>query len=243
MKTGMPRKAAVVGFVLALVTSASAQDAADVSAASDRQAGGFHSDTLDDAWSALEPQLDAQPSRTLQRRDSPKPSPVLAKKGETGGYSWARTLGALAAVAGLIVLLAWGYRALTVGNLSLLGKARRPGLIEIISKTPLSARQSLCLVKIGPRLVLIGQSHDSLCALDVVEDADLAARIAGEAVRGRAGSSAAEFDDCLQRESKAYARAGDGIDETVVPDGRRIDSVREGVATTIQRIQHALSQH
>jgi flagellar biogenesis protein FliO len=145
-------------------------------------------------------------------------------------------------VIGLIVLLAWGYRAVTGGKLTLLNKARRPGLIELVSKTSLSARQSLCLVRIGPRLVLIGQSPDRLRTLDVIDDADLASRLIGEAARERVGSSQAEFHDCLEREAKGYERDAGPLNETMSPEALRVNDVCRGVTDTIQRIRRAVAQ-
>ncbi len=195
----------------------------------------------DDPWSAVEPEFPERTGRTLARRSTQRESPVLADKGESSKHPWARTLGALAGVVGLIVFLAWGYRAMAGRQLSLLGKARRPGLIEVVTKTPLSARQSLCLVRIGPRLVLIGQSQENLRALDVIDDADLAAKLAGDAARRRPGSSQAEFHECLENEAKDYQHREGNIDETILPDARRIADVRQGVADTIRRIRRAVA--
>jgi len=151
-------------------------------------------------------------------------------------------LGALAGVVGLILLLAWGYRAMAGGNLPLLGKARRPGLIDVVSKTPLSARQSLCLVRIGPRLVLIGQGQETLHALDVIDDADLVAKLAGESARKQAHSVQAEFQDCLEREAVGYHEQEETLDETILPEAHRIADARRGVVNAIRRIRQAVAQ-
>jgi hypothetical protein len=112
----------------------------------------------------------------------------------------------------------------------------------VISKTPLSARQSLCLVRVGPRLVLIGQSHDTLRALDVIDDPELAARLVGESARRRSDSNQAEFCACLEREARGYGSPDDVIDERIAPDARRIANVRRGLTDTIRRIRRAVTQ-
>jgi flagellar biogenesis protein FliO len=188
------------------------------------------------------PELAERESPALQRRDDPPASPVVAGRSAQSSYSMARTLGALAGVVGLIVLLAWGYRAMTGGRLNLLSKPRRPGLIELVSKTSLSARQSLCLVRVGPRLVLIGQSPENLRTLDVIDDADLAARLIGEAAGQRAGSSQAEFQDCLEREAMGYRHDTIAVNETIPPEGRRLADVQQGLTDTIQRIRRVAAQ-
>jgi len=149
---------------------------------------------------------------------------------------------ALAAVVGLIVFLAWGYRAMAAGKLPLLGTARRPGVIEIISRTPLSARQSMCLVRVGPRLVLVGQSHDNLRALDVIDDAALVATLAGEAAASKPGSIRAEFQNCLEREARDYQRAGDLSDERVTPEAGQVAGVQQCLSDTLERVRRAVAQ-
>ena len=232
MNASLSRMTALLAFAGLLAVSAAAQDdGAPASAnAMNSAAGPWRTGSGGDPWSAVEPTFPDRESRTLQR-----PSPVLAGRSDGDKHSWARTAGALAGVTGLIVLLAWGYRALTGGGLALLGKARRPGLIEVISRTALSGRQALCLVRIGPRLVLIGQTHDTLRALDVIEDADLAAKLSGDAARRRADSSQTEFHGWLEREARSYPSGHEAVDETFTPEAGRIASVQAGVQNAIQR--------
>lgn len=243
MIAGRPRMAAVIVLATAWAATAPGQTEPVFSNAGDTTgATATNPPAPDDPWSAVEPTFPEQQSRTLQRRSTRGTSPLVAGKAEQGGQSMIRTLAALAGVVGLIVLLAWGYRAAAGGRLSLLRKLRRPGLIEVVSRTSLSARQSLCLVRIGPRLVLIGQSPDQLRALDVIDNADLAATLLGEAARERAGSSQAEFRDCLEREAKGYEIETPELDERISPEGLRIAGVRQGLRDTIQRIRGAVAQ-
>jgi flagellar biogenesis protein FliO len=243
MIAGWPRMAAVIVLATALAATAPGQtEPASREAGDTTGATATNPSALDDPWSAVEPKSPEEQSRTLQRRSTGRASPLLAGKSEQDGQSMIRTLGALAGVVGLIVLLAWGYRAAAGGRLSLLRKLRRPGLIEVVSKTSLSARQSLCLVRIGPRLVLIGQSPDDLRALDVIDNADLAARLLGEAARERAGSSQAEFRDCLEREAKGYQIEDPELDERISPEALRIAGVQRGLRDAIRRIRGAVGQ-
>lgn len=243
MSAGLPRMALLPAFasLLAVVASAQTERPPGDAGESDSDPALQHS-TLDDPWSGLEPDFSNPENRTLQRRSTENASPVLAGKGKGTQRHWARTLGALAGVVGLIVFLAWGYRAMTGGHVSLLGKVKRPGLIEVISKTSLSARQTLCLVRIGPRLVLIGQTHDSLRALDVIDDPDLVAQLAGEAARKRPDSSQKEFQACLERQARGYQDPAEHLDEDIMPDGRRIAGVQQRVTETIQRVRRAVAR-
>lgn len=167
----------------------------------------------DAAWAAIEPKVGpaTQPAETTKgsavvpaddrtiRRGTP-----VAKAGTSassdGSGGWVRSLGALGAVVGVILFLSWGYKA-TAGGTALRMRARRPGLIQIISRTNLSSRQSFCLVRVGPRMVLVGVSGDALRTLDVIDDADLVGRLAGEA-ETQAASPA--FKAALERDLSRY---------------------------------------
>lgn len=243
MTAGWPRMAAVIVLTTVLAGTVWAQtETASRPAGEATAPTATDLATADDPWATVQPEFPEQESRPLQRRSAGRGSPLVGGEAEPGRQSLVRTLGALAGVVGLIVLLAWGYRSVAGGRLSLLNKLRRPGLIEVVSRTPLSARQALCLVRIGPRLVLIGQSPDNLRALDVIDDADLAAKLVGEATRARTGSSQAEFNDCLEREARGYQVAERELDERISPEGMKIADVHQGLKDTLRRIRRAVVQ-
>ncbi len=206
---------------------------------------------LEDAWSVVEPKpaparssktatsSAAADARLLPRSGRHGAGAVLKPRSPQSGTTWMRTIGAMAGVVGLIVFLAWGYRAVAAGNLGLVGRARRPGVIEIVSRTALSPRQSLYLVRVGPRMVLVGQSQEGLRALDVIDDADLTAQLAGQAVSRQAGGSVAAFRECLESEAEEY-------DESARPRRRggvrrepSLDELRRNVLATIERLRQS----
>jgi flagellar biogenesis protein FliO len=184
----------------------------------------------DDAWARLEvlpPPTDAPPPaeagdsvassgqaghdtpRFLTRRaggaGSGESTSARAVRPGPRSAEWLRTSLSLGGVVALIVLLAWGYRVVTGGaRLATTFRGRRPGLIEVVARTVLAPRHSLCLVRIGPRLVLLGLSADAIRALDVIDDADLTARLLGQMQRRRADSETAEFARCLTGQARAY---------------------------------------
>jgi len=211
----------------------------------------------DDPWSSPEIAAPRMEGRPLPRkRDAGRGTPPTDATASRGS-PWLRTTGSLAAVVGLIVLLAWGYR-LVAGRGRLALSGRRTGLIEIVGRTTLSPRQSLCLVRLGPRLVLLGLTHDAVRALDVIQDADLTARLAGQAAQRRPDSQTAEFARCLEREAQTYTPAlrSDGdrplhadetvpvpvVDETVTPEEARLVDVRERLTRTVERLRAKLAQ-
>lgn len=152
---------------------------------------------------------------------------------------WLRTSASLAGVVALIVLLAWGYRLVAGagGKLSLGGSNRHPGLVEKLSRVNLSPRQSLYLVRVGPQLVLIGATHDSLRALSIINDPNLAAQFAGRQAQLGAGSHQAEFNRWLESEAGAYPGGGDGRRDGEIPDVARTVSLKQKLAQTVERLK------
>jgi flagellar biogenesis protein FliO len=197
---------------------------------------------LHDPWTEVQLQIPSTEDKPLARSSAGASRQMIprAASSATATTSWVRSTASLAGVLALIVLLAWGYRrAASAGRLTLGGRARRPGLIEVISRTPLSARQSLCLVRVGPRMVLIGLSGDQLSSLDVIDDADLTARLAGEQRSRDQARAGAAFGKLLHAESAGYEP--EPALEEAAPEAARLSDVRAQLSKTIQRIRRASS--
>ncbi len=192
-----------------------------------------------DPWSSpdiVAPRMDARP---LHRNLEPRRVPATSSPATRGPNSPLRTTAALGGVVGVILLLAWGYRAVAsrAGRLPLTLRNKRPALIEVVSRAALAPRQSLCLVRIGPRLVLLGVTPDAVRPLDVIHDPDLTAQLLGHAAQQRADSSTAEFARCLEREARAYETAGDGAAETAIPEEQHLVELRQKLAGTVARLR------
>lgn len=190
-------------------------------------------------WAEIEPEIltrDFQPvKRTVERREAN--SEREARPGVGG--SWLRTGGSLAAVVALIVLLAWGYRAVTPGGLPL-ARTRHPGLIEVVSRLGLSPRHALFLVRVGPRLVLCGVSPERISVLDTIDDPDLATRLAGQAAAARPDSSLADFHRCLESAERVSGHEEDGsaIHSRGAGSGEtRLGAARQSLLEAIQRLR------
>ncbi|MBN2445932.1 MAG: flagellar biosynthetic protein FliO [Phycisphaerae bacterium] len=191
--------------------------AAPVGAASDDETATPAEDTSspglltlgDDTWYEPDAAVEQAPhDQPLQRRSSSDDRRVIGANTNSSG-GWLRTVGSLAAVVALIVLLLWGYRMIGGAGqrLTIWGRTRQPFLIDIVAKTPLSNKQSICLVRVGSRLVLVGVCPESMNRLDVIEDENLAARLLGQAAAQRGDSHSAEFNQCLSSESDMYTSA------------------------------------
>jgi flagellar biogenesis protein FliO len=146
---------------------------------------------------------------------------------------WLRTTLSLAGVVVLIVVLGYASRKLPMAQ-----RGRRPGLIQVLSRTPLSARQSVYLLRVGPRLVMVGATGERLTRLDVVDDPNLTAQLAGDAQRSAPGSHSREFDQRLASEAGRYAADdGDETAEESAPSETRLLDVKQRLAGALERLR------
>lgn len=192
---------------------------------------------LDDPWQSpdIAPRMDARP---LQRSDTPRPPAMTARGEEPVGPPWARTTLALGGVVALILLLAWGYRRMAAGSLGLTLRSRSAVVLEVVGRTTLAPRQAVYLVRVGPRLVLLGCTADAIRPLDVIADPDLTARLLGQAAAARPASATAEFAQCLEHQAGQYKRDEEDVPEdTLSPNELRLRAVRQRLSGTIERLR------
>jgi len=203
----------------------------------------------DDLWSAVTPEIPgvdespagdapAEPAATPLHRSGQRSTAKPAS--EAAAQSWPRTLGALAVVVGLIVLLTWGYRVATGAATAPLRGGRRPGMIEVVSRTVLSPRQSICLVRVGPRLVLVGVTPERLTSLDVVADSEASARVLGGSTAREEGAEAEGFEALLAGQESQYGAAAGGEAAGAARGvGGSIDRVRAQLGGALARLRQA----
>lgn len=153
---------------------------------------------------------------------------VRSEVGARGDMGWLRTGLSLAGVVGLIIFLSWASRRTGAWT-----KQRRPGVIEVLSRASLAPRQTLCLVRVGARIVLLGMSRDRLTALDVIDDPEACARLAGEAETRRRG----EFERRLAREETEFEKSGDGGEEELAPRPAQLAGVQDQIQAALRRIE------
>ncbi|MBK8914398.1 MAG: flagellar biosynthetic protein FliO [Phycisphaerales bacterium] len=137
----------------------------------------------------------ADETAPLRRRGTAARTNSSAEPAAVTSAGWARTTLSLAAVTGLILLLAWGYRSVMArGVLGTLTRPRKSVSLEVLARAAITPRLGVCAVRFGSRVVLIGVGGERLTALDVISDADAAARFAVEAPgRIPAAPAAADF--------------------------------------------------
>ncbi len=111
-----------------------------------------------------------------------------------------RTVLSLVVVLGCILGCSWLLR-----RYSPMGRRLAAGGgLEVIGRSSLNTRQSLCVVKVGSRLLVVGLSPNHMAALDVITDPDEIARVVGQGETGRSQSISNTFGRLFHGESVQY---------------------------------------
>jgi flagellar biogenesis protein FliO len=149
---------------------------------------------------------------------------MLARRGgQTGGHL--RDLVPLLSVLALIVVGALAVKRFMPGRRLLTGG----GVVEIVARAPLSTRQSLVLVKLGQRLLLLGVSADRISTLSVVDDPDQVAMLAGDLAGQQPASISREF-------ARSFAEAADSFDGMDGEPGESAGGHVRGLLDKVRRL-------
>ncbi len=136
------------------------------------------------------------PRRTIRRRPAGESEETLLGERST---PWFRTgIGALTIVlvlVGLIYFLARRY----VPSI----RAADGGVLRVVTRTSLTSKQTLALIQLGPRFVMVAISPNRVDVLSEISDPDEVADLTART--GAAGPGGAQtFDNLLSREAEAF---------------------------------------
>ena len=106
----------------------------------------------------------------------------------------------LLVVLGLIVVFAYIFKRFALGS----NRPGNSGAIEIIARTVVNPKQSLCLVKLGERLLLVGLSPNHIAALTNLDDPEEIVRIMGIVEQDSVHSVSNTFSRLFHREANIY---------------------------------------
>lgn len=141
-----------------------------------------------------EENVQASPVDGLESRPRRRSIRFAAQK--TASVPWYRNgLGSLAIVLAAIALAYYLLRRWMPST-----KARETGLLRVVARTHLTAKQHAALIQLGRRFVLVGVSPDRLTILTEIRDADEVAELAA-----RSGARSIQaFDEQLMDEATLY---------------------------------------
>ncbi len=173
-----------------------------------------------------EPPAPGAEDRVVERR----PARDASKGGATAGTARMGGLtgqgGWMDRIRGLVPLL---LVLMLIGGLAVAARRLLPsqwrrsfggqGVIEVLARQQLSPRQSVVLLKVGRRVVLVGLAPDRVTSLDTIVDPDEVALIVGRSAGMKAGSALSAFQQDVLREASAYqpAEGPDAAEDGTAP--------------------------
>lgn len=122
----------------------------------------------------------------------------------TPSMDYVRVVGALGLVIALIVLLKWMGR-MFFPSVAGRGSSRA---VEVLSRSPLTPKQQVMLIRVGSKLIVVGDSGTQMNTLCEISDADEVASLIGQ-LRDEKSSAASAFRPLFGRFRKGFDSPGD----------------------------------
>ncbi len=148
-----------------------------------------------------------------------------------------KTAIALISVLILIIFLAYLARKFIPGA----KRASNNQSVEILSKTMIDSKQSLCLVRCGSRLLLVGLSPNHMAPLSVVDDSDEIAYILGQLESSENQSIKNSFNKLFHKESDKYdipTSRKSGINKKrMSPENAQVDMARNELNGLLEKVK------
>jgi flagellar biosynthetic protein FliO len=132
----------------------------------------------------------------------------------------------LAAVLALIVAVVWVVKKYLPNVRRLTGSTA----MKVVARTHLSPRQSIAVVRLGRRLLVVGQTAENLTPLGVVEDPEEVSELLGEIESGKAASAVGHFNKVFQKTNDEFAAADE-------PAEGEIDRVRTELESLTRKVR------
>ena len=118
---------------------------------------------------------DIAPARSASAATAPATAPA-APTLTRAPFDFQRVLGALAIVLGLIFALRWVLRR----SMNPAALPRASGTVQVLTRSPLSPRQQLLLLRVGRRLLVVADCNGQLNALSEITDPNEVAALVGQ---------------------------------------------------------------
>ncbi|NIA20603.1 MAG: hypothetical protein GWP05_01245, partial [Anaerolineaceae bacterium] len=122
---------------------------------------------------------DIPSSDVLKRRSSDIEKKLIgddpSKTKSDDGFGWLSLVAPLVVVLLVIVLVFWAVRKYVPGMRRLTGSS----VVRVLARTYLSPRQSVTLIKVGRRILVVGQTADRLSRLGEISDGEEVSELLG----------------------------------------------------------------
>jgi flagellar biogenesis protein FliO len=127
---------------------------------------------------------------------------------------YSRVLGALAAVLGLIFLLRWCSRFLFT---TAVGR-RASRAVEVLARAPVSPKQQIMLIRVGRRVIVVGDSGAQMNSLCEVSDPDEVAALVGQLQDERLAPAARAFGAMFGRSRRPFESSDESATDATLID-------------------------
>lgn len=177
--------------------------------------------------------------RRIGSEPGSSPDGPAGGKGTSGGLSIWDILWPLLIVLGGIVVLFWAARRFLPGMRRMAGSRA----VEVLGRTYLSPRQSVTVVRLGRRILVIGQTAEQLSALASISDPEEVSELVGLCEGSGQNSATATFGKIFRGLDRQYEESavgdqevaeGSGGDEVSVED---IDRVRNELRSLTDKVR------
>ena len=166
---------------------------------------------------------------------TPEPATVTGEVAKSpAGPSFSRVAVSLAVVTGLIVALAWAYRRITPG-----GIGTQSGPVQLVARSHVTPKHQVLLLKVGYRILVVGDSGQGMQALSTVERPEEVTAILAAAGKSEAGHdliSSDAFAASLASAENQY-EAMPGADATPADLVEQLGAADEDVKQLIARVR------
>ncbi|GIX02107.1 MAG: hypothetical protein KatS3mg112_1044 [Thermogutta sp.] len=147
------------------------------------------SSTLGEANGGKESTGGGDSALRISRRDTATRGPASTGSPFQRFTPWVTTIGALAMVVGVFLVFVWMLRRINPQAHQVLPRE----VVEVLGHTSLSARQRLCLIRLGRKVVLVAMSTESVEPIAEIDDPVEVDRLVGLCVSQRPHSSTQAF--------------------------------------------------
>ncbi len=156
---------------------------------------------------------------------------------------WSDMLWPLGVVLALVGGVAWAARRWMPRSLGMSGGQS----LRIVARQALSTRQSICLVKFGRRLVLVGVTPERISPLSEISDASEAAELTALIESGRPGSFASLFSGVSEANAQEVQSVESELQpqsefDTPLPSGRDVAHASAEVRGLLDRVRKLSSE-
>jgi flagellar biogenesis protein FliO len=179
--------------------------------------------------------LPARRSAMPTTRTAPSTTAVAGQGGNVDQFDSKRLGFALLIVVGAIFVTMKVWKRVGMPGMG----GRASGALQVVSRLSVSPRQQVLLIRVGRRLVMVGNSGTQMNPLCEIADPDEVAEMIGKAATER-DESPSSFAAVLGGEEKEFEPATN-ID-VIAGDDREIESTRDEISGLLDKVRNLSKQ-